>query len=68
MLLERTQNIGVSIGSFECNDILTSVLRTENQFISHRVPVKPLLRQGSNELLITFASAFRKVYAAHSSS
>ncbi|KAF9821274.1 hypothetical protein IEO21_00882 [Rhodonia placenta] len=36
------------------------ILETENQFISHRVPVKPLLRQGSNELLITFASAFRK--------
>lgn len=36
------------------------ILETENQFISHRIPVKSILKQGSNELLITFASAFRK--------
>jgi len=36
------------------------ILETENQFISRRVPVKQFLKEGSNELLITFASAFRK--------
>jgi len=34
--------------------------RTENQFISHRVSVKPKLQAGSNELLIHFESAFLK--------
>jgi len=36
------------------------ILETENQFISHRVPVKQYLSSGENELLITFISAFRK--------
>lgn len=36
------------------------VFRTENQFISHRVSVKPKLLAGPNELLIHFESAFLK--------
>ena len=36
------------------------VSRTQNQFISHRVSVKPKLQIGSNELLIHFESAFLK--------
>ncbi|TCD70426.1 hypothetical protein EIP91_003507 [Steccherinum ochraceum] len=37
----------------------TEILKTENQFISHRVPVQGQLKAGKNELLINFASAFR---------
>ncbi|KAI9574617.1 glycoside hydrolase family 2 protein [Boletus coccyginus] len=36
------------------------ILDTEDQFITYRAPVKPLLRAGPNDLLITFASAFKK--------
>ena len=36
-------------------------ISTENQFITYRASVKPLLRPGANDLLITFASAFKKV-------
>ncbi|CCM04064.1 uncharacterized protein FIBRA_06223 [Fibroporia radiculosa] len=36
------------------------LLETDNQFISHRVPVKQYVKVGDNELLIKFASAFRK--------
>ncbi|THH31326.1 hypothetical protein EUX98_g2891 [Antrodiella citrinella] len=36
------------------------ILQTENQFVSHRVPVKDHLKAGTNDLLINFASAFRK--------
>ncbi|KAI0952282.1 hypothetical protein AcV7_008145 [Taiwanofungus camphoratus] len=36
------------------------ILETENQFIAHRVSVKPYLKIGGNDLVITFASAFRK--------
>ncbi|CDO71388.1 Glycoside Hydrolase Family 2 protein [Trametes cinnabarina] len=36
------------------------ILNTENQFVSHRVPVKNHLKEGENELVLTFASAFRK--------
>ncbi|KZT72528.1 glycoside hydrolase family 2 protein [Daedalea quercina L-15889] len=37
-----------------------NILETENQFIAHRVSVKQYLTEGDNELVITFASAFRK--------
>lgn len=37
------------------------LLSTENQFIAYRVPVKQYLKQGANELVITFSSAFLKV-------
>ncbi|KAI9069247.1 glycoside hydrolase family 2 protein [Trametes sanguinea] len=36
------------------------ILDTDNQFVSHRVPVKERLKVGENELVLTFASAFRK--------
>ncbi|KAI0772055.1 glycoside hydrolase family 2 protein [Trametes elegans] len=36
------------------------ILETDNQFIAHRVPVKSQLKAGENELVLTFASAFRK--------
>ncbi|KAF8138531.1 glycoside hydrolase family 2 protein, partial [Boletus edulis] len=36
------------------------ILNTENQFITYRAPVKPLLRVGANDLFITFDSAFKK--------
>ncbi|KAF8192560.1 glycoside hydrolase family 2 protein [Pholiota molesta] len=36
------------------------ILRTENQFLAHRVPVKSTLKVGANELLIHFESAFLK--------
>ncbi|OSC98975.1 glycoside hydrolase family 2 protein [Trametes coccinea BRFM310] len=36
------------------------ILNTDNQFVSHRVPVKDRLKVGDNELTLTFASAFRK--------
>lgn len=39
--------------------ILTA-LRTDNQFIAHRVPVKQHLKHGDNLLWIVFASAFQK--------
>lgn len=40
---------------------LTSGPRTDNQFIAHRVPVKEHVKAGENSLVLTFASAFRKV-------
>ncbi|KAH7916082.1 glycoside hydrolase family 2 protein [Hygrophoropsis aurantiaca] len=36
------------------------ILNTESQFVSHRVPVKQYLKNGANELLLTFSSAFLK--------
>ncbi|TEB30224.1 beta-mannosidase [Coprinellus micaceus] len=36
------------------------ILKTTNQFISHRVAVKPLLKAGENDLHIHFRSAFRE--------
>ncbi|KAN0097394.1 glycoside hydrolase family 2 protein [Tylopilus felleus] len=36
------------------------ILNTENQFIAYRARVKSLLKAGVNDLLITFASAFKK--------
>ncbi|OCH90937.1 glycoside hydrolase family 2 protein [Obba rivulosa] len=36
------------------------ILETDNQFVSHRVLAKQHLRVGPNDLVITFASAFRK--------
>ncbi|EGO27915.1 glycoside hydrolase family 2 protein [Serpula lacrymans var. lacrymans S7.9] len=36
------------------------ILQTENQFVSYRAPVKQYLQAGSNELLISFSSAFLK--------
>ncbi|KAF4620078.1 hypothetical protein D9613_005220 [Agrocybe pediades] len=36
------------------------ILSSENQFISHRVPVKSKLKAGPNDLLIQFESAFLK--------
>lgn len=36
------------------------ILGTENQFVTHRVSAKQHLQPGSNELAITFTSAFRK--------
>ncbi|EAU84749.2 beta-mannosidase [Coprinopsis cinerea okayama7 len=36
------------------------ILQTTNQFISHRVPVKDILKAGSNDLLLHFESAFLK--------
>ncbi|KDQ64291.1 glycoside hydrolase family 2 protein [Jaapia argillacea MUCL 33604] len=44
------------------------ILQTFNQFIHHRVPVKEILKSGSNELSISFDSAFltgRDVEKAH---
>nr|GAT59392.1 glycoside hydrolase family 2 protein [Mycena chlorophos] len=38
----------------------TEILRTENQFVSHRVAVKQHLKDGPNELVIHFDSAFAK--------
>ncbi|KAF9482428.1 glycoside hydrolase family 2 protein [Pholiota conissans] len=38
----------------------TVILKAENQFHSHRVPVKSTLKSGANELLINFESAFLK--------
>jgi hypothetical protein len=35
--------------------------RSDNQFVSHRVPVKDILLPTDNELVINFVSAFRKV-------
>ncbi len=35
----------------------TEILRSENMFHSHRLPVKPLLRRGRNRLEIRFGSA-----------
>ncbi|KAF6762656.1 beta-mannosidase [Ephemerocybe angulata] len=46
----------------------TDILKTTNQFVSHRVPVKSLLKEGDNELSIHFKSAFKKgreIEAAH---
>ncbi|KAL1676287.1 glycoside hydrolase family 2 protein [Schizophyllum commune] len=34
------------------------ILKANNQFLSHRVPVKSLLKEGDNELSLTFDSAF----------
>lgn len=34
------------------------ILRSENQFVSYRVPVKDVLQPGSNELVLYFESAF----------
>ncbi|EMD40849.1 glycoside hydrolase family 2 protein [Gelatoporia subvermispora B] len=36
------------------------ILETDNQFVAHRVPAKQFLQAGSNDLVITFASAFRR--------
>ncbi|KAI0353465.1 glycoside hydrolase family 2 protein [Trametes cingulata] len=36
------------------------ILETENQFLSHRVPVKEHIKVGENDLVLTFESAFRK--------
>ncbi|KAI0089166.1 glycoside hydrolase family 2 protein [Irpex rosettiformis] len=38
----------------------TEILKADNQFITHRVPVKNLLKTADNELKIDFESAFRK--------
>ncbi|KAI0772566.1 glycoside hydrolase family 2 protein [Irpex lacteus] len=38
----------------------SKILKTENQFVSHRVAVKSLLKPSGNELKIDFESAFRK--------
>ncbi len=40
--------------------------RTENQFVSYRVPVKSLLNVGANTLTLDFESAFIKVYLSPS--
>ncbi|KAF8913858.1 beta-mannosidase [Gymnopilus junonius] len=37
-----------------------TILQAENQFTSHRVPVKSKLQAGSNELVLHFESAFLK--------
>ncbi|KAG6817452.1 hypothetical protein H0H87_008620 [Tephrocybe sp. NHM501043] len=37
-----------------------TILETTNQFVTHRVAVKDALKVGSNELLLTFESAFLK--------
>ncbi|KAL1937730.1 hypothetical protein VTO73DRAFT_12883 [Trametes versicolor] len=36
------------------------ILETDNQFVAHRVPVKEHVKAGENDLVLTFASAFRK--------
>lgn len=46
--------------------LITDLNRTTNQFISHRVAVKPLLKAGENDLHIHFRSAFREVWLAPS--
>ena len=33
---------------------------SENQFVSHRIPVKSHLKAGKNEIVINFESAFLK--------
>lgn len=35
--------------------------RTENQFVSYRVPAKDHLKEGDNELVLDFQSTFLKV-------
>ena len=35
--------------------------RAQNQFVSYRAEVKKFARKGSNELVITFPSTFKKV-------
>ena len=37
------------------------IARTENMFIGYRWPVKPLLRQGANQLTIRFGSAMKYI-------
>ncbi|KAJ6515937.1 glycoside hydrolase family 2 protein [Mycena sanguinolenta] len=34
------------------------ILKADNQFLSYRVPVKPHLKEGANELVLNFDSAF----------
>ncbi|KAI0650246.1 glycoside hydrolase family 2 protein [Trametes meyenii] len=36
------------------------ILETNNQFVAYRVPVKDHLKAGDNDLVLTFASAFRR--------
>ncbi|EKM59838.1 glycoside hydrolase family 2 protein [Phanerochaete carnosa HHB-10118-sp] len=38
----------------------TKILESDNQFVAHRVSVASLLRANDNDLVIDFASAFRK--------
>ncbi|KAH9938328.1 glycoside hydrolase family 2 protein [Fomitopsis serialis] len=45
---------------FDGLDTFATVTSTDNQFVAHRVPVKQYIKEGANELVITFASAFRK--------
>lgn len=42
--------------------------RSTNQFVSHRVSVKKLLKSSGNELKIDFESAFRKVRNSYTAS
>ena len=36
------------------------ILRSDNMFVGHKVPVKPVLRKGENRLLIRFRSAVKE--------
>ncbi|CED84166.1 glycoside hydrolase family 2 protein [Phaffia rhodozyma] len=38
----------------------TSILKSTNMFISHRIPVKSLLRKGSNEISLVFDNAWSR--------
>lgn len=37
-----------------------TILETSNQFVSHRIPIKEILKLGANELVLVFESAFLK--------
>lgn len=62
-MVERHKDIGVSQIRPLHRKITVDSHRdsSENQFIAHTVPVKDHLKVGTNELIIDFASAFRKV-------
>ena len=59
-LLERREDSGVSKSwvNVKASHLL---VRSDNQFISHRIGAKEHLKSSGNELVIDFASAFRKV-------
>lgn len=58
---ERNESPRVSTASHDIRCSSHNFLSSENQFVSHRVPVKEHLRASGNELVIDFVSAFRKV-------
>ena len=59
-LIERREDSGVS-NSWVNVKASHLLVRSDNQFISHRIGAKEHLKSSGNELVIDFASAFRKV-------